>query len=103
MRVISRNTLIKFWKKYPETEQSLKAWYDEVSNASWKLPNDLKGQYRNASVISNKRVVFNIKGNRYRLIVDIEYRIGIVFIVWLGTHKEYNKIDVRKIKYVKTD
>jgi len=103
MRVISRNTLIKFWKKYPETEQSLKAWNDEVSNASWKSPNDLKGQYRNASIISDKRVVFNIKGNRYRLIVDIEYRIGIVFIVWLGTHKEYDKIDVRKIKYGKTD
>ena len=103
MRIISRSTLIKYWKKYPETEQSLKAWYDEVLNAHWKSPNELKKQYRNASIISQKRVVFNIKGNKYRLIVDIEYRIGIVFIVWLGTHTEYDKIDVKEIKYVKTD
>jgi len=103
MRIISRSTLIKYWKKYPETEQPLKAWYDEVLNADWKSPNELKKQYRNASIISNKRVVFNIKGNRYRLIVDVEYRIGIVFIVWLGTHREYDKIDVKEIKYVKTD
>ncbi|MHB8338563.1 MAG: type II toxin-antitoxin system HigB family toxin [Ignavibacteriaceae bacterium] len=60
-------------------------------NAVWASPNELKKQYPNASIISNKRVVFNIKGNKYRLIADIEYRIGIVFIVWLGTHKGYDK------------
>ena len=103
MRVLSRNTLIHFWQKYPDAEQSLKSWYDEARNTNWATPNELKVQYKNASVITSKRVVFNIKGNDYRLVVDIEYRIGIVFIVWIGTHKEYEKINVKGIKYVKTD
>jgi len=103
MRIIARNTLINYWGNYPEVEQSLKSWYDEVLNANWKSPNELKKQFRNASVVTNKRVVFNIKGNSYRLIVDIEYRIGIIFIVWVGTHKKYDKVNVKEIKYVKTD
>lgn len=103
MRIIARNTLINYWKDFPELEQPLKSWYDEVSNAIWKSPNELKKQFRNASVITNKRVVFNIKENSYRLIADIEYRIGIVFIIWIGTHKKYDKINVREIEYVKTD
>mgnify|MGYP002078129049 CR=1 FL=1 len=77
--------------------------FNEVRAAIWRSPNELKKQYRNASVITNKRVVFNIKGNLYRLIVDIEYRIGIVFIVWIGSHKEYDKVNVKEINYVKTD
>lgn len=103
MRIISRNTLIKYWEKYPEIEQALKSWYDEILQAAWTSPNLLKKQFRNASIISNKRVVFNIKGNKYRLIADIEYRIGIVFIVWLGSHKEYDKVNVKEVKYVKTN
>jgi len=63
----------------------------------------LKKQYRNASIITSKRVVFNIKGNSYRLVVDVEYKLGIVFIVWLGTHKEYDNINMKEIKYVKTN
>ncbi len=103
MRIISRKILIGYWEKHPETEQSLKAWYDEVRNANWISPNELKGQYHNSSIITNKRVVFNIHGNKYRLVVDIEYRIGIVFIVWIGTHKEYDKLNVKEVKYVKTN
>ena len=103
MRIISRTTLIRFWKKFPDAEQPLKSWFDEVRAAIWSSPNELKKQYRNASIITNKRVVFNIKGNSYRLIVDVEYKIGIVFIVWIGTHKEYDKINVKEISYVKTD
>jgi len=103
MRIISRNTLIQYWEKFPDVEQPLKSWFDEVRNASWISPNELKRLYRNASIISDKRVVFNIKGNYYQLVVDIEYNIGIVFIVWLGTHKEYDKINVKEIKYVKTN
>jgi len=103
MRIISRKTLVNYWKKYSEVELPLKAWYDEVINASWSSPNELKRQYKSASVITNKRVVFNIKGNSYRLIVDVEYRIGIVFIVWIGTHKEYNRINVKEVSYVKTN
>ena len=80
-------------------EQALKSWYDEVLNALWASPNELKKQYHNASIITKKRVVFNIKGNRYRLVVDIEYKIKIVFIVWIGAHKEYDKLNVKEIKY----
>lgn len=103
MRIISRNTLIQYWEKFPDVEQQLKSWFDEVRNASWMSPNELKRQYRNTSIISDKRVVFNIKGNSYRLVIDVEYKLGIVFIVWLGTHKEYDKINVKEIKYVKTN
>lgn len=99
MRIIARKTLIKFCEKYPECEQSLKSWFDEISNASWSSPNEVKRQYHNASIISKKRVVFNIKGNKYRLVVDIEYNIKIVFIVWIGTHKGYDKLNVKEIKY----
>ncbi|GBD89052.1 hypothetical protein BMS3Abin03_02996 [bacterium BMS3Abin03] len=103
MRIISRATLLKFWRKYSDAEQPLKSWFDEARNANWHSPNELKKQYRNASIITNKRVVFNIKGNDYRLIVDVEYKIGIIFIVWVGTHKEYDKLNVKEIKYVKTN
>ncbi len=103
MRIISRKTLINYWTEYPDAEQPLKSWYDEVSNALWLSPNELKKHYRNSSIISKKRVVFNIHGNKYRLVVDIEYSIGIVFIVWIGTHREYDKISVKEIKYVKAD
>jgi mRNA interferase HigB len=81
----------------------LKAWYDEASHAAWNSPNDLKKHYRNASILTHKRVVFNIKGNKYRLIADIEYRIGLVFIVWIGTHKEYDAINAKEVKYDKAD
>ena len=103
MRIIARNTLISYWNNHPELEQPLKSWYDSVLNTNWKSPNELKKQFRSASVITNKRVVFNIKGNDYRLVADIEYKIGIVFIVWIGTHKQYDKIDIKEINYVKTD
>lgn len=103
MRIISRKTLIVYWEKHPGTEQALKSWFDEASHAAWSSPNDLKKQFKNASIIGKKRVVFNIKGNNYRLIVDIEYNIGIVFIVWIGTHKEYDKLNVMDIRYVKTN
>ena len=72
---------MRFWEKYTDTEQSLKSWFDEARIAKWSSPNELKKQYRTASIINNKRVVFNIKGNDYRLVVDIEYKIGIIFIV----------------------
>ena len=103
MRVIAKRTLIRFWETEPLSEQSLRAWHDEVRDAEWKTPNELKTQFRTASVINQKRVVFNIHGNEYRLIVDIEYRLKIVFIVWVGTHKQYDKIDVKNVRYVATD
>jgi len=102
MRIIATKTIREYWEKHPETEPSLKAWVQEVQQSSWVTPQALKMKYRNASVLSGKRVVFNIKGNKYRLIVDIEYRLKIVFIVWFGTHSEYDLIDSKTITYAKT-
>ena len=103
MRIISRKTLITFWEKYSDSEQSLRAWFDEAQNASWNSANELKQQYKNASIITKKRVVFNIKGNHYRLVVDIEYKLGIIFIVWIGSHSEYDKLNIKEITYVKSN
>ena len=103
MRIIAVKTLKKYWKEFSSAKQSLLAWYDEVETTEWSHPNELKAQYRNASILTDKRVVFNIHGNDYRLIVDIEYRLKIVFIVWFGTHKQYDKIDAKKTSYVKTN
>jgi len=103
MRVIAVKTLKDHWEIFPQAEQALLAWYEEVEAAQWSNPNELKEQYRSASILTDKRVVFNIHGNTFRLIVDIEYRLKIVFIVWFGTHKQYDKIDAKKVNYVKTD
>ncbi|TDX00344.1 type II toxin-antitoxin system HigB family toxin [Dinghuibacter silviterrae] len=103
MRVIAVKTLREQWIAYPQAEQSLLAWYEEAENAQWNNPQELKLQYRNASILTDKRVVFNIHGNTFRLIVDIEYRLKIVFVVWFGTHKQYDKIDANKVSYVKAD
>ncbi|MDX2247518.1 MAG: type II toxin-antitoxin system HigB family toxin [Bacteroidia bacterium] len=103
MRVIAVSTLRKFWEKHSNSEEPLKAWYDEVIHSEWTNSNELKTTYKSASIINSKRVVFNIKGNDYRLVVDIEYRLKIIFIVWVGTHGEYDKIDVKAIDYVKTN
>jgi mRNA interferase HigB len=86
MRIIARSTLRKFWQAYPDAEQPLKARFDEASRTDWNSPADIKSIYRNASIIANNRVVFNIKGNDYRLIVHIRYEIKIIFIRFIGTH-----------------
>jgi mRNA interferase HigB len=103
MRVIAAKTLKEFAKEFHQSEQALYSWYDEAASAEWNTAAELKMQYKNASVLNNKRVVFNIHGNSYRLIVDIEYRLKIVFVVWFGTHKQYDNIDAKTISYVKTD
>ena len=103
MRVIAVKTIKLYARKKKEAEQSLFAWYHEACKAGWKNHNELKEQIHNASVAGDKRVIFNIHGNKYRLIVDIEYRLQIIFIVWVGTHKEYDKIDVKTVAYVKTN
>ncbi len=101
MRIIKERTLTDYSRtgKYKSAEGPLKAWTYEVKFSVWNNANELKAKYRNASIISSKRVVFNIKGNDYRLIVDIEFKLKIVFIVWFGTHKEYDKIDAKTIRY----
>ena len=82
MRVIARNTIRSFWKSHPESEQGLKAWLQEAEQATWRNPQELKSQYGHASVLTGKRIVFNINGNKFRLIVDIEFRLQVIFIVW---------------------
>lgn len=101
MRIIKEKTLTECCKlsKYKQAGESLKAWIYEVRFSTWENANELKSKYGNASIISSKRVVFNIKGNDYRLIVDIEYKLKVVFIVWFGTHTEYDKIDAKRVSY----
>lgn len=103
VRVIAVKTIRNYWKKYPVAKQQLLSWYEEACSAEWNHPNELKEQFHNASILTNKRVVFNIHGNDYRLIVDIEFRLKIVFIVWFGSHPEYDKIDAKKIIYDKAN
>jgi mRNA interferase HigB len=98
MRVIAVSTLRAFWERYPDAEQPLKAWYEEAISASWSQPADIKAQYRNASVLKNRRVVFNIKGNDYRLIVAIAYKLQIVYVKFVGTHKEYDAVDAETVE-----
>jgi mRNA interferase HigB len=103
MRVIAVKTLKDYIKEFHQAEQALLSWYDEVSIAEWKNAAELKALYKNASILNSKRIVFNIHCNSYRLIVDIEYRLKIVFVVWFGTHKQYDNIDAKTISYVKTN
>jgi mRNA interferase HigB len=101
MRIIKEKTLIEATgkTKYLMASGAARSWIFEVRKANWENPAQLKAQYRNASLIGSKRVVFNIHGNDFRLIVDVEYRMKVIFIVWFGTHKEYDKIDAEKISY----
>ncbi len=103
MRIIAIKTLKSYWDEFPRAKQALLAWHDETDAANWNNPQELKSQYRSASVITDKRVVFNIHGNTYRLVVDIEYRLKIVFVVWFGPHKAYDKLDIKKLNYAKAD
>jgi mRNA interferase HigB len=101
MRIIKETTLTEFCRQsnYQQATEFVRAWIYEVRFSTWNNVNELKAQYGNASIISSKRAVFNIKGNDYRLIVDIEYKLKIVFIVWLGSHNEYDKIDAKTVSY----
>jgi mRNA interferase HigB len=97
MRIISRKTLREFWERHPDARASLESWFADVKHANWETPSNIKSVYQNASFISNNRVVFNIKGNKYRIIVVIQYAFHIVYIRFVGTHREYDEIDARAI------
>ena len=97
MRIISRKALRDFWDHHADSRQALQSWYSDVKQAQWSSPSDIKEMYRNASIVTNNRVVFNIKGNRYRIVVAVNYEFGIVYIRFVGTHTEYDKIDVTQI------
>lgn len=97
MKLISVAKLKHFWSLYPDSEQQLKAWADEVKKAQWQSPNDIKALYKSASILKNRRVVFNICGNKYRLVVAIAYQQQIIYIKFVGTHTQYDKIDVNTV------
>jgi len=97
VRVIAIKILRDFWRKNNETEQKLKAWYAEAMKANWSKPADIKSQYISASILKDNRVVFNIKGNDYRLVVKINYKSKIVYIRFIGTHSDYNNINAKEI------
>lgn len=95
MRIVSKRTLREFWEQpmYSDSRGQLEAWHEEVLRANWSTPQELKAQFRNASVLQDNRVVFNIKGNDYRLIVKINYPYRMVYVRFVGTHKMYDQID----------
>ena len=97
MRIIAKKILRDFWEIHPDSEQQLKAWYQETSKAGWTTPNQIKKEYPSASFLANNRVVFNIKGNHYRLIVKISYDYEMVWIRFIGTHAGYDKINAKTI------
>jgi mRNA interferase HigB len=97
LRVISKKILRDFWAKYPDCEQQLKSWYAEAKSAAWKNPSEIKREYPSASFLADNRIIFNIKGNNYRLLIRINYPYQMIFIRFVGTHVQYDKIDASKI------
>jgi mRNA interferase HigB len=97
MRVYSRRTLREFWERHPDAQQALQAWYINVKHANWKTPSDIKITNQTASFLPNNRVVFNIRGNTYRVVVIVAYLNGSVYIRFVGTHSQYNRIDANTI------
>ncbi len=99
MRVIAKKTLRDFWRKHPDCEQQLKSWYHEADVANWKSPKDIKKEYPSASILANNRVVFNIKGNHYRLVVRFNYSYQMAWIRFIGTHSQYDKLTQKTFNY----
>lgn len=99
MRIIAKSTLKAFWQKkeYSDSEQPLKIWYQEASKADWNTPNEVKAQYGNASIIGNNRVVFNIAGNKYRLIVAANFKYKCMYVCFIGTHKQYDAVNAEEV------
>ena len=97
MQIISVKTLREYWLTHPDVEQALKAWHAEASKSTWRTPDDIKQRYRSADFLADNRVVFNIKGNLYRLVVQIHYNTKIVYVRFIGSHAEYDKIDAETI------
>ena len=99
MRVIAKSGLIKFWGQpaYADSKGALQSWYDEAIKANWATPQDIKAQYRSASICGNHRVVFNIAGNKYRLVVEMQFRAGVAWVKFVGTHAQYDKINVETV------
>ena len=97
MRILAFSTLREFFEKHRDAEQQLRAWYHSAEAADWKSPEDIKRQYATASILGDNRVVFNIKGNKYRLVVKFNYGYHRGWIRFIGTHEEYDDIDAESI------
>ena len=98
MRIVAFKTLRDFGQQHPAAEQALWAWHDQVVKANWQQPADIKAQYGNASILKNRRVVFNIKGNEYRLVAALAYNVGLVLVKFIGTHKACDAIDAETVE-----
>lgn len=97
VRIIARGTLRKFWQSHPDAQEPLKAWHHEARKGHWTSPHQVKKMYRHASVLGDNRIVFNIAGNKYRLIVKFNYEFGTDYIRFIGSHKNYDRIDAEKV------
>lgn len=97
MRIIACKTLRTFWEQHPDAEQALKAWYHDAKEAAWTTPNAIRQVYATASIIANNRVVLNIRGNNYRLVVAVNYVFQIVYIRFVGTHQDYDQVDAATV------
>lgn len=91
MRVLGRDKLDKCSRKHADSKKALDVWFDEVAHAEWQTPQDIKNRYSSADFLANNLVIFNIKGNSYRLVIKVRYEHGLVVIEWVGTHAEYDK------------
>lgn len=98
MRIIAIKVLREFWLRRPDAEQALRTWHEEVSRAQWSSPAEIKAQYAHASILKERRVVFNIKGNDFRLVASVAYQTKIVFVKFVGSHAEYDRIDAETIE-----
>lgn len=96
-RIFAKSALREYWEKHPDTEQYLKTWYDTALNSDWRTPNEVKQTYVNASILKDSRIVFNIKGDSHRLVAKFNFEKQWIFIRFIGTHNEYDKIDVNTI------
>ncbi|OIO71195.1 MAG: addiction module toxin RelE [Zetaproteobacteria bacterium CG1_02_49_23] len=92
MRILGRDKLLKCAKKHADAKEALEAWFREAESSTWQTTQDIKSRYRSADFLADSRVIFNIKGNHYRLVVKVRYRSGIVVVEWVGTHAEYSKM-----------
>jgi len=97
VRIIARRSLREFWEQYPDTEKALRSWYHDARRAIWQSPADIKRTYANASIVNDSRVVFNIKGNKYRLVIAVNYSYRVCYIRFVGTHQAYDHIDVEVV------
>jgi len=94
LKVLGRDKLIRFYQKHANVKKALDIWFDEVCNAEWNTPQDIKNRYFSADFLADNRVIFNIKGNHYRLVVKVRYQGGIVIVEWIGTHADYDKLEL---------